>query len=236
MEFGEDLGIFMVFLYAFGDLKSIYWEMRFRNLYRKVKRELEQKRFEGITLSFDKWKRMNPDEEMETYLAVRERVIDSISKTKIYDRKYDLAVCNQTEWIEYIIKKELLQIKNTRNKGRPIKFLKEDSFASLYKKINDDIIDTFKTTTTTNQLEPAGTTNQPSTIPSKSSSAHICWTCHLPGNSLLKCSGCKKARYCGETCYREDWERHREWCGKKGQRRKYAEMKDIENWERDEVD
>ena len=75
---------------------------------------------------------MNSGEEMETFLAVRERVMDLISKTKIYNRKYDLAVCNQTEWIEYIIKKELLQIKNTRNKGRPIKFLKKDLFVKPF--------------------------------------------------------------------------------------------------------
>ena len=89
-----------------------------------------------------------------------------------------------------------------------------------------------------NHQEPilSNATHKSSVIHSKSSSAHVCWNCHLPGRSLLKCSGCKKARYCGDACYREDWERHREWCGRKGQRRKYAEMKDIENWERDELD
>ena len=72
----------------------------------------------------------------------------------------------------------------------------------------------------------------------------ICWFCHLPGSYLLKCSGCKKARYCGETCYREDWERHREWCRKKGEKREQRREKrgknevedQMESEEKDEVD
>ena len=43
----------------------------------------------------------------------------------------------------------------------------------------------------------------------------ICWTCGITASSLLKCSGCRKARYCGESCQREDWGRHKDWCGKR---------------------
>ena len=38
----------------------------------------------------------------------------------------------------------------------------------------------------------------------------ICWVCGE--DSCLRCSGCKKALYCGEACYRSDWEKHGEWC------------------------
>jgi hypothetical protein len=43
----------------------------------------------------------------------------------------------------------------------------------------------------------------------------ICWKCGITASSLLKCSGCRKARYCGESCQREDWGKHKDWCGKR---------------------
>ena len=99
-------------------------------------------------------------------------------------------------------------------------------------------------TNTTKPNTKAATQPRHSNPSDVQSAAHICWTCHLPGSSLLKCSGCKKARYCGETCYREDWGRHREWCGKRRERR---EQRRGDMWggkserlvvigERDEVD
>jgi len=48
----------------------------------------------------------------------------------------------------------------------------------------------------------------------------VCWGCGLSKDVLLKCSGCKKARYCGESCYIEDWHRHGEWCKKKQEKRR----------------
>ena len=85
-----------------------------------------------------------------------------------------------------------------------------------------------------------------STNGSKSSIIHSCWSCNKPGQSLLKCSVCRKARYCGEPCQGEDWGRHREWCRRRGEIRKLkkkinmrknidppAEMKFFED---DEVD
>ena len=47
-----------------------------------------------------------------------------------------------------------------------------------------------------------------------------CWNCGYQSDFLLKCSGCKKARYCGETCYEEGWGKHQEWCNKKVEKRK----------------
>jgi hypothetical protein len=73
---------------------------------------------------------------------------------------------------------------------------------------------------------------------------HSCWSCNKPGKSLLKCSVCRKARYCGEPCQWEDWGRHREWCRRSEKKLKekrnqqknidpLAEMKTVEG---DEVD
>jgi len=43
----------------------------------------------------------------------------------------------------------------------------------------------------------------------------ICWKC-LTGpdleTRLYLCKGCKKARYCGDKCHEEDWDRHGNWC------------------------
>ena len=38
-----------------------------------------------------------------------------------------------------------------------------------------------------------------------------CWNCHATEN-LLKCAGCKKARYCSVECQAADRERHGGWC------------------------
>jgi hypothetical protein len=49
----------------------------------------------------------------------------------------------------------------------------------------------------------------------------ICWNCLISSSStkLLRCAGCRKARYCGEDCQREDRKRHMEWCKKKEKKR-----------------
>ena len=47
----------------------------------------------------------------------------------------------------------------------------------------------------------------------------MCWNCHGWEN-LLKCSGCKKARYCGVVCQESDWERHGGYCRSRQEKRK----------------
>ena len=47
---------------------------------------------------------------------------------------------------------------------------------------------------------------------------YSCWFCAKPGVSLQKCSVCRRARYCGETCQWGDWGRHRERCRGRGER------------------
>ena len=46
----------------------------------------------------------------------------------------------------------------------------------------------------------------------------ICWNCHATaadlGARLLKCSSCRMARYCDAQCQEDDWDRHKELCGK----------------------
>ena len=46
--------------------------------------------------------------------------------------------------------------------------------------------------------------------------AKMCWNCHAKesdGVILLKCGGCKKARYCDQVCQTMDWgDRHLEQC------------------------
>ena len=52
----------------------------------------------------------------------------------------------------------------------------------------------------------------------------ICWNCHATGaengEKLLKCEGCRKARYCDYECQQEDWDRHGAFCVKMRERRK----------------
>ena len=49
--------------------------------------------------------------------------------------------------------------------------------------------------------------------------AKMCWSCLQSDLPLLKCGGCRKARYCKEECYREDWERHGGWCMRRKEKR-----------------
>ena len=51
----------------------------------------------------------------------------------------------------------------------------------------------------------------------------ICWNCHAREN-LLKCSGCKRARYCGQRCQEADWERHGGYCEARQRKRRMREV------------
>ena len=49
----------------------------------------------------------------------------------------------------------------------------------------------------------------------KKSDSRKCWNCHALESEevrLLKCGGCKKARYCDQACQEQDWDRHQEHC------------------------
>jgi len=49
----------------------------------------------------------------------------------------------------------------------------------------------------------------------------ICWNCSRSADTtpLLKCKGCRKARYCDDKCQAEDWEVHADYCEKKMKKR-----------------
>ena len=85
-------------------------------------------------------------------------------------------------------------------------------------------------TTSTETVVHFGTRQPPAAAPASSSgvtkagtevagaSSMICWSCHSadggPGG-LLRCRGCKRARYCDPECQAADWERHQAYCVQK---------------------
>ena len=68
-----------------------------------------------------------------------------------------------------------------------------------------------------NELIPAMTTLDALTMWIKE--GRMCWNCHGWEN-LLKCSGCKKARYCGVVCQESDRERHGRYCQSRQEKRR----------------
>ena len=58
----------------------------------------------------------------------------------------------------------------------------------------------------------------------------ICWSCEknaeTDGVTLLKCYGCRRARYCDVECQSEDWEYHREYCQAIQERRAQRDQAD----------
>ena len=66
-----------------------------------------------------------------------------------------------------------------------------------------------------------GTTPSASTV--GSGGGRICWNCHSK-EKLLKCSGCMRARYCGQRCQEADWERHGGYCEARQRKRRMREV------------
>ena len=60
----------------------------------------------------------------------------------------------------------------------------------------------------------------------------ICWNCHASatdlGARLLKCSSCRKARYCDPECQQEDWGRHRQFCDQVREIRRQRQETDMD--------
>ena len=58
----------------------------------------------------------------------------------------------------------------------------------------------------------------------------VCWSCQrnaeTDGVTLLKCYGCRRARYCDVECQSEDWEYHREYCQDVQERRAQRDQTD----------
>jgi len=51
----------------------------------------------------------------------------------------------------------------------------------------------------------------------------VCWMCSRSAKSL--CTGCRKARYCGEKCQGDDWDMHKEYCHAKMNKRAFKEFR-----------
>ena len=51
----------------------------------------------------------------------------------------------------------------------------------------------------------------------------ICWNCHAQG-TLLKCSGCMRAWYCGQRCKEADWDRHGGYYEARQRKKRLAEV------------
>ena len=81
--------------------------------------------------------------------------------------------------------------------------------------------------TTAETVVHFGTRQPPAATPASSSevieatteaagaSSMICWSCHSADGGpegLLRCRGCKRARYCDPECQAADWERHKDYC------------------------
>jgi hypothetical protein len=47
-----------------------------------------------------------------------------------------------------------------------------------------------------------------------------CLNCGYQSKFLLRCAGCRRARYCGVTCQEDGWGKHQELCTKKMEKRK----------------
>jgi hypothetical protein len=44
--------------------------------------------------------------------------------------------------------------------------------------------------------------------------ARSCYHCHKVWIGHLRCANCKVASYCTRSCQKQDWRRHKKWCGK----------------------
>jgi len=86
--------------------------------------------------------------------------------------------------------------------------------------VKDDIIGEFSGIVK-NERNVEKTDNQKNGM--KSEKSKVCWMCSGPGKSL--CTGCRKARYCGEKCQGEDWEMHKEYCLAKMNKRAFKEFR-----------
>ena len=44
--------------------------------------------------------------------------------------------------------------------------------------------------------------------------ARCCYNCNKVSIGCLRCANCKVASYCTKNCQKQDWKRHKKWCGK----------------------
>ena len=89
----------------------------------------------------------------------------------------------------------------------------------------DSTYSTMSTTTTENAADPEAEEEKPT-----KKKVRVCWSCQnnaeTDGVTLLKCHGCRRARYCDVECQSEDWEYHREYCQAVQERRAQRDQTD----------
>ena len=78
-----------------------------------------------------------------------------------------------------------------------------------------DYTNSTMTTTTTDNAADSNSKAEAEEKPPKKK-VRVCWSCQknaeTDGVTLLKCHGCRRARYCDVECQSEDWEYHWEYC------------------------
>ena len=110
------------------------------------------------------------------------------------------------------------QKENNENKISDVTNNLKNMFSN--KKTEDKKVDLCNKTDIENNLmkmfpkKPAQTVNVPA-VATRKDQKKKCWNCHAFESEeleLLKCGGCKKARYCDQECQEQDWDRHQEHC------------------------
>jgi len=193
-----DLGtlVFVIlFLCACGDILCWHWQAQVMKIYKKVKREVDRE------FGQDKPCRINteilPQLEHKTHCQKHCQCSDKdINDSKIIDGPQ----------LADIIREELLKGKKMKQEHKLPK-----SIAITHVKLEDDAKENLKNI-------KGNKTSKPPTVFS-------CWMCAKPGKGMLKCSVCRKARYCGETCQWEDWGRHKKMCRVEGEKREEKEKR-----------
>ena len=136
--------------------------------------------------------------------------------------------------LEELIREEILKSKGREKEEKPNNWTKVDcrqlfiSILFLHTLCLNYRIDTETDPSKDDELAKKDDDNpgKASTKTPQSPQVHSCWSCDKHGRSLLKCSACRKARYCGEACQGEDWERHMEWCRRRVQARERRENRE----------
>ena len=108
-----DIGFLIFFMIVCGDITHIVCELKIRNMYRDVRKDLERKVYKKDykNLNYLKWKQFNSDEEIENYLDVREQVMEFFRENDISSYSVVFEDSKIRKHIQSIIKEEIIKIK-----------------------------------------------------------------------------------------------------------------------------
>merc|ERR1712025_51585 len=134
--------------------------------------------------------------------ATKKRLEEKKGTTKISDSESDF-----DDYIDQFINSQLYAIDKKHKKEN-----KENNTESR----NDDVNDSVNEKPKHEKVSKSSKVCQ---------TVFSCWMCNKPSKSMLKCSVCRKARYCGETCQWKDWGRHKKICKDTAEKRQQKEKK-----------